>query len=145
MNAIMEQYLRCYVNYPQDDWTQWLPLAVFAANNHKSETTGASPFFANYGYHPTFTFNLALDTAENLQSQLGTKAVADTMAEVTGHVQAEMTRAQLIQQGYADKKRTPTPNFAVGDKVFLDAGNLTTQCPSKKIDNKRVGPCAISE
>ena len=38
-NQVLEQYLRSYVNYAQDDWVNWLPLAEFAANNHKSETS----------------------------------------------------------------------------------------------------------
>jgi hypothetical protein len=49
INGIMEQYLRCYTNYLQDDWPAGLPLAEFASNNHASETTGLSPFFALYG------------------------------------------------------------------------------------------------
>lgn len=48
-NAIMEQYLRSYVSYQQDNWTDFLPLAEFATNNHISETTNMSPFQANYG------------------------------------------------------------------------------------------------
>jgi hypothetical protein len=52
MNAVMEQYLRAHVNYLQDDWAEWLPLAEFAANNQASETTGSSPFFANKGFDP---------------------------------------------------------------------------------------------
>lgn len=48
----MEQYLRAYVNYQQDDWYDWLPMAEFAYKNSKHATTGISPFFANYGYHP---------------------------------------------------------------------------------------------
>src|SRR5207302_1046681 len=59
VNAIMEQYLRAYVNYQQDDWASWLPMAEFAANNHASETTGVSPFFANHGYDPKMDY---LDT-----------------------------------------------------------------------------------
>ena len=47
LNAVMEQYLRWYVNYLQDDWPKWLPLAEFAANNQMSESTKISPFFAN--------------------------------------------------------------------------------------------------
>jgi len=43
MNATMEQYLRSYVNYQQDDWVKFLPMAEFAANNQTSETTGLSP------------------------------------------------------------------------------------------------------
>jgi len=56
VNRIMEQYLRSYVNYQQDDWCQWLPMAEFMGNNHSSETTGTSPFFANYGYDPRIDF-----------------------------------------------------------------------------------------
>jgi transposase InsO family protein len=52
MNAVMEQYLRAHVNYLQDDWAEWLPLAEFAANTQASETTGSSPFFANKGFNP---------------------------------------------------------------------------------------------
>ena len=45
MNAILEQYLRAYINYLQDDWEAWLHMAEFAANNQASETTGMSLFF----------------------------------------------------------------------------------------------------
>ncbi|EFZ03020.2 reverse transcriptase [Metarhizium robertsii ARSEF 23] len=32
-NAFLEQYLRQYVSFAQDDWDEWLPLAEFAARN----------------------------------------------------------------------------------------------------------------
>ena len=32
-NQEMEQYLRLYISYRQDDWTKWLPIAEFAHNN----------------------------------------------------------------------------------------------------------------
>jgi hypothetical protein len=54
----MEQYLRAYVNYLQDDWADWLPAAEFAANNRTSETTGVTPFYAIYGYHLRFGVEL---------------------------------------------------------------------------------------
>jgi transposase InsO family protein len=56
INSVMEQYLRAYINYQQDNWAQYLPLAKFAANNHVSKTTGLSPFFTNYGMHPKLDF-----------------------------------------------------------------------------------------
>ena len=52
MNAILEQCLRAYINYLQDDWEAWLHMAEFAANNQASETTGMSPFFVTYGQDP---------------------------------------------------------------------------------------------
>jgi transposase InsO family protein len=32
-NSFLEQYLRQYVSFVQDDWDEWLPLAEFAARN----------------------------------------------------------------------------------------------------------------
>jgi transposase InsO family protein len=59
INTVMEQYLRAYVNYLQDDWADWLSLAEFSANNQASEATGISPFFGLYGYDPQCQFDLS--------------------------------------------------------------------------------------
>jgi hypothetical protein len=50
-NQTLEQYLRIYCSYQQDNWSDLLPLAEFSYNNAPSATTGISPFFANKGYH----------------------------------------------------------------------------------------------
>jgi len=36
-NAILEQYLRAYINYQQEDWCGYLPLAEFACNSGYQE------------------------------------------------------------------------------------------------------------
>ena len=54
-NQTLEQYLRIYCNYQQDNWLELLPLAEFSYNNAPSATTGISPFFANKGYHSNFS------------------------------------------------------------------------------------------
>jgi hypothetical protein len=51
INAIFKQYLKAYINFRQNNWIDWLPLAEFALNNAISEITGFSPFFANYGFN----------------------------------------------------------------------------------------------
>jgi hypothetical protein len=56
INAIFEQYLKAYMNFRQNDWVDWLPLAEFALNNAVSETTGFFPFFANYGFNSKLGF-----------------------------------------------------------------------------------------
>jgi len=48
-NATLEQYLRAYCNYQQDDWERLLPIAEFCYNNTQTRTTKITPFFANYG------------------------------------------------------------------------------------------------
>ena len=51
VNQTLEQYIRLYTNYQQDDWVSLLPLAEFAYNNTLHSATQVSPFFANKGYH----------------------------------------------------------------------------------------------
>jgi len=41
-----------YINYHQDNWSEWLPLAQFALNNRVSMSTGESLFYLNHEYHP---------------------------------------------------------------------------------------------
>src|SRR5207248_10180255 len=53
LNQTLEQYLRYYINYRQDNWVTLLPLAEFAYNSATTETTKVSPFYTNYGYEPT--------------------------------------------------------------------------------------------
>uniref|UniRef100_A0A803TTM2 Gypsy retrotransposon integrase-like protein 1 n=1 Tax=Anolis carolinensis TaxID=28377 RepID=A0A803TTM2_ANOCA len=62
-NATLEQYLRCYVNYQQDNWASLLPLSEFAYNNGVQASTKETPFFANYGFHPRF-FPSVIETSE---------------------------------------------------------------------------------
>ena len=44
MNQTLEQYLRIYCNYQQDNWSKLLSLTEFAYNNALSTTTSVSPF-----------------------------------------------------------------------------------------------------
>jgi len=46
-NAILEQYLRAYINYQQDDSCDYLPLSEFAYNNGYQETIKHTAFLAN--------------------------------------------------------------------------------------------------
>ena len=58
VNQILEQYLRVYINYQQDDWVNLLPLAEFAYNNTSQSATMVTPFFANKGFHPKLEVSL---------------------------------------------------------------------------------------
>ena len=44
LNQMLEQYLRNYVNYQQDNWVELLPVAQLAYNTAKNATTGCTPF-----------------------------------------------------------------------------------------------------
>ena len=46
-NQTMEQYLRAFCNYEQDNWVELLPLAEFAYNNSIHHSTLMTPFWPN--------------------------------------------------------------------------------------------------
>ncbi|KAJ1039027.1 hypothetical protein NDA10_005609 [Ustilago hordei] len=52
VNQVIEQYLRMYCNYEQDDWANLLDTAAFVYNNTVHNSIGVSPFFACYGWNP---------------------------------------------------------------------------------------------
>jgi transposase InsO family protein len=142
-NAILEQYLRAYVSYLQDDWSEWLPLAEFAANSAYSETTKVSPFFANYGFHPVMGFE-PIHTAESPAAR-DAKEFAEHMQKVTDFVRAEMLSAQARYEEAANRRREPARRYKVGDEVYIDARNIKTLRPMKKLDWKNFGPYPVEE
>ena len=44
-------FLRYYVNYQQNNWTEWLAAAEFQYNNKRHIATGWTPFELNFGRH----------------------------------------------------------------------------------------------
>ena len=55
----MKNYFCAYINYTQDDWVDNLPMAEFAASNYVNTSTGVTPFFADYGFHPQTSIKLS--------------------------------------------------------------------------------------
>jgi hypothetical protein len=73
LNQTLEQYLRIFCNYQQDNWSLLLPLREFAYNNAPSASTGTSPFFANKGYH----LNITIHPERELASQRAREFIVD--------------------------------------------------------------------
>jgi len=115
-NQTLEQYLRIYCNYQQDNWSELLPLAEFAYNNAPSATTGVSPFFANKGYHP----NISIHPERDLSSTLAHDYAID-LNKLHLFLREEMSLVQKRYQGPADAHRIPTLDFKVGEQVFVKA------------------------
>ena len=65
------------------------------------------------------------------------------MDEVLTQLQANTALAQAKQQYHADQHRAPAPVHAVGSLVWLDARNIRTQRPAKKLDSKQLGPFKV--
>jgi len=51
INQEIGTFLRHYVNYQQDDWTNWLATAKFQYNDKQHAATGKTLFKLNFGRH----------------------------------------------------------------------------------------------
>ena len=54
-----------------------------------------------------------------------------------------MTRAQTVYEEFSNCRRNHGPIIKEGDMVWLDARNLATERPSKKLSNKFEGPFRV--
>jgi Reverse transcriptase (RNA-dependent DNA polymerase)/RNase H-like domain found in reverse transcriptase/Integrase zinc binding domain/Chromo (CHRromatin Organisation MOdifier) domain/gag-polyprotein putative aspartyl protease len=140
-NQTVEQYLRIYCNYHQDNWSELLSLAEFSYNNAQHTSIGCSPFYANYGYNPRFTVDLRQFTkhpvpaAEEMAKHL--KAIHENLIELIKVVQNQQAK-------YYDAKHKRV-EYKPGDKVWLLSSNIRTERPHKKLDWKRLGPYLVLE
>ncbi len=136
-NQTLEQYLRSFTTFHQDDWADWTPLAEYTLNNQDLAAIGISPFFVEHGYHGTIGINLA---DEELGPQWNIKLRAqertDRIRKVTEHLRQHMESAQARYEEQTNRSREPAPQLSVGDKVWLDLWNIKTKRPCKKLDAK---------
>ena len=89
MNQTLEQYLRVYCNYQQDNWSELLPLTEFAYNNVPSATTSVFPFFTNKEYHP----NIIVHPEHDIASSQACNFAVD-LDELQNTLKAEISTAQ---------------------------------------------------
>ena len=138
-NQTTEQYLRMYADYEQDDWAAHLPMAEFAMNNARHESTGMSPFEANGGAVHWIQDGCGDQTEKVPAAEQRLSEMRDVMSRLKEHLE----KAQERQKRQYDKTHTPSPIFEVGDLVWLRTDNIRTKRPSKKLDDRRTGPFPI--
>lgn len=137
VNAVLEDYLRYFVNECQDDWVSWLPLAEFSYNNTPSSSTLCSPFFACFGFHPCFN---SLTAASGVPSA---DEWVTSLQQVQDNLVACLERAKSSQECFYNRGRRVADSFAPGNLVWLSRRNLKTSHPSNKLDVRRIGPFPV--
>ena len=71
--------------------------------------------------------------------------IAERLAALHKELEAGLTRAREYQELYFNRRHAATPEFQLGDKVWLEATNIRTQQRSRKLAPKRLGPYRILE
>ena len=139
-NRTLEDMLRAYANYHRNDWDQHLVAAEIAYNNSQQSSTGFSPFFLNYGQHPTLPIsNLASTRATNNPTA---NELIELLYRDLDTATNNLRQAQERQATYANRHRRDF-TFKLGDRVLLSTANLRTDKQTPKLSPKFIGPFNI--
>jgi hypothetical protein len=144
VNRVMQEVLRHYVNPTQDDWDVWLPCVEFAINNAVHSGSKETPFFLNYGVHPSTPLSLQSPAQRAARSQLpaALKFTADMHAALD-RAKRCLQAAQDRMRAHADKRRTEL-QLQVGAVVWLDSKNIAVKhTGSRKLLPRRLGPFTV--
>ena len=139
VNQELEQYIQIFINEWQNDWDTLLPLGEFTYNNHIHLSTQHSPFFVNTGWNPHMGFE-----PHKRPSKL--EAVNDftnRMKSTLDEVWVALAKSKDDMACYYNQWWTPAQKFTVGEKVFLEALDISTTRPTKKFAHQYLGPYPI--
>lgn len=119
-NQEMKQYLCSYIDYFQDDWVEYLPMAKFSSNVNTSATTKVLPFLVLYGYISCMSFKPINLTALSICKRLvnaKTESIVICMQEVWGFTYTKIAKSQQAQVKAANKYQKPNLQYKVGNQV----------------------------
>ena len=110
----LKQYLRMYCDHLQDDWVDLFPMTSFAYNNKILASTGHSPFFLNYGYHPQHNIS-----SNHAYQAPAAKKYLKKLADAQKKAARLLIKAQEAQAVQYNRKRKATPAFDKGELTWL--------------------------
>ena len=89
-NQILEQVLRNYTTYKQDNWDELLPFAEFAYNNSVNTLTGFSPFKILFGQDVN-TWNTIVYTINNPKATTKIEDISNIIKKVKDNLEKAQT------------------------------------------------------
>jgi hypothetical protein len=143
-NRTLEDMLRAFTSYRQDNWDIQLTAAEFACNNAPNQSTGMTPFHLNNGQDPWNPYA----SLANIPDQV--PAASEFMTSLSNGIKIAkdaLALAKANQERNANQSRREL-EFNVGDRVLLNSYhvNLASQAlrPSKKLQHRFIGPYTIT-
>lgn len=142
-NRTLEDMLRAFTSYRQDDWDLHLTAAEFACNNAPNASTGMSPFKINSGHDLLNPYNSIAKIPDHIPA---THDFIEQISNATKVAHDALVLAKATQEKNANKSRRDV-QFEVNDQVLLSSAHiqLASQAtrPSKKLQHRFIGPYRV--
>uniref|UniRef100_A0A8K9UZ16 Gypsy retrotransposon integrase-like protein 1 n=1 Tax=Oncorhynchus mykiss TaxID=8022 RepID=A0A8K9UZ16_ONCMY len=120
-------------------WSEQLPWAEYAHNSLPSSATGLSPFQSSLGYQPPlFSSQFAESSVPSAQ------AFVQRCERTWKRVRSSLCRYRTQTVRAANKRRTKSPRYCRGQRVWLSTQNLPLKTASRKLTPRFIGPFRIS-
>lgn len=146
MNRMVENYLRCYCAFHQNNWDQLLTSAEFAYNSAEVATMKMTPFEADIGWNPKSPLDAITPTTDDTVQSVNDFKMK--LRESFNSATFSHRLAQSRQAAYNSKRYTP-PTYKVGDSVYLSKKLFTDSAsaarPSQKLTVRRIGPFKVTD
>ena len=122
----IQKLIRPFV-FQEQDWEMLLPSLEFAYNDTQQSSTGQTPFYLNYGFHPKGTYRHADTNNPHAEDHI------QYLVRLQEAARDAINDAQAVQAKYANRHRSEIPSLKVGDWVLLRR---------KKADKTKFAPIA---
>ena len=140
-NRTLEEMVRAYTNYNQDDWDELLIALEIAYNDSAHTSTGETPFYLDSGQHPRFSPLLSIKS-DNRSKHESVNELIGNMHAALVNAKTSLVQAQERQRQYANENRREVV-FKVGDEVMLSTAHLRNMDRAPKLYPKFIGPYKI--
>ena len=131
-NQRLEQYLRIFIDYHQQNWAPLLPLTQYTLNAWPNATTKKAPFELILGHVPKVHQSARPFKSPSVENQLQQLK------------QAREEAKEALQKATNLTLPTHFKPYQIGDQVWLEGRNLHTTHPSSKLAPRRYGPFTIT-
>ena len=136
-NQELEQYLRIYISYRQNNWLEWLATAEFAFNNKIYTATKLSPFKVNYRRELMIGFDIRKN-----KKYVKVEEFVKKMKNRHKEAKAALVKSQEEMKRYADRNRKEVEEYKVRDKVLISMKDFPIELMKramKKLMEKYIG------
>ena len=132
-----------YINYRQNNWSEWLATAEFAFNNKIHTVTKSSPFQVNYGRESRMGF----DIRKKGKNEKAEEFVRE-MKERHEEARTVLVKLQEEMKRQVDRSRKEAEKYRVGDKVLISTKDFLMELMKrvmKKLTEKFIGPYVVKK